>query len=410
MTTDFESERLAIRRGERDDVFPVTASRVKLYDTCPRWFAYEYGGAGLIEKLPRVSGPAAELGDRFHRLMKSVREGESIDVAAERFDVPLDLWERWLDLRRKARDFVHVDDPGELAGLEETISWRFGLPDGRQAEVEARLDELWIRPDDTALVRDYKTGSPFGIPAGRKLKKDVQLRTYALAAHKEHPILWRYEMELLLPESGERRKVRFELDDVETWEKALISKTRAMANDVDFKPRPGTQCRICPYALGHCPLGEKLNGPFPPLTSADAAKGLAGFLFYVEGVQKQLKEQVEEWAVTAGPVQVGEGSYAKHTTHALTIPPDRLGDAVRILRQYGIDLEDDEISPLAWFSSRGNRYLYADSFDGTPNEEYIPELAEMAVRRTSSRFYYRQKPRDGSKSKRRRSSDYSGGY
>lgn len=400
--TEFELRRIDVRRGRDPGIVPISASRLKLHDLCARWYGFEYGvdvdGAVLVDRLPRVRGAAAELGDRYHRVAAALRDGEALEAATEDFAVPLELWERWGKLRAAAARFVDQEPGGHLAATEETISWRFPLPDGRQAEVEARLDELWLYPDDRARVRDYKTGSPWGIPVGRKLRGDPQLRTYALAVHKAYPATWRWEMEILLPESGERRRVRYELDDVEAWEVVLQQNSARLAEDVDFEPRPGPHCRWCPYAVAHCPLGKRLNGPFRPIVDADSAEEWAGFLHYVEAVQKQVKAIVEEWVVAEGAIPLPGGSYGKHTTASLTIPPELAGDAVRVLQQYGITDEDDDDErpfPIRWDGRVGWRYL---SGDGA-----IPELAEMAVRRWRSWFGFKQ-----DRSKRGgRGSDYS---
>lgn len=396
--TEFELRRITVRRGLDPNIVPISASRLKLHDQCPRWYAFEYGveidGVALVERLPRVRGAAAELGDRFHRVAAALRDGATLDEACEDFSVPLELWERWGKLRTAAKRFVDQEPVGELASTEETLSWRFELPDGRLAEVEARLDELWLARDGRARVRDYKTGSPWGLPTGRDLRRDPQLRTYALAVHKSYPTTWQWRMELLLPESGERRKVTYELPDVEAWETVLERNSAQLAADVEFKPRPGPHCQWCPYAVAHCPLGERLNGKFAPIADDETAETWVSFLWYLDAVTKQVKSLLEGWVNAEGPVVLpGRGTYGKHTTSSTTIPAEHIGDAVRILRQYGFTDDDpDSAFPIRWDGRSGWPYLTGD--------DAIPELQEMAVQRYRTWTGFRAEKRSGGRGKK----------
>jgi RecB family exonuclease len=370
-----EQERIRVRQGKDPSVYPQTVSRINLYETCPRWYAFEYGvkvgDTEIVERLPRVRGAAAELGDRFHRLAALIGDGAEAEEAAELMSVPLEMWDRWLMLRQKARELAEPEMRNWLAGVEEQIRWRFPLADGREAEVEARIDRIYVFENGLVGIDDYKTGTPWNLPRSTaELRRLPQLRTYALAALITYPDSWQYDCRLIFPESGEVRSVTLDFNDVDSWREALIAKTEEMANDVEFKPKPG-MCHLCPYAIEHCPVGKALNGASRPLVDEQAARTAAMYLQYVEGVRKQLQARLKEWAAIEGPVVVGGQSYGPQAKETTGISLEMLPDAIRVMRQAGVPEEE---MPVKWDTFDGQRWL--------EGEEALPELQEMATRVT----------------------------
>src|SRR3989442_10000401 len=60
-----DEEYVRIRRGENPNIYPMVHSRLALYKRCPAWYKFQY-----LDRLPRTSGEAAELGSVAHDFLE----------------------------------------------------------------------------------------------------------------------------------------------------------------------------------------------------------------------------------------------------------------------------------------------------------------------------------------------------
>lgn len=170
---------------------PISASHIKLWNTCKRREAFVYR-----QGLREPSGVAAAAGTKVHALL------EKPDTVAE----SAETWGKY-DISRMARQLQAATPPGVVAREQQIDRELYGLP------FTGRIDFS----TETA-VGDYKTaGKPRGVKTVAELEEDVQRLMYAELSGKPDA-LWIYGVwqdfsvtPVVVPGDAKRDREKFKL-------------------------------------------------------------------------------------------------------------------------------------------------------------------------------------------------------
>jgi RecB family exonuclease len=155
----------------------------------------------------------------------------------------------WQQLQEFHR--YHAERETTVLDLEKTFEW----PWEDDVVLRGRIDQInqLEGPDPVGVeVVEYKTGEP---RSADKVKKDLQLALYALAAEKH---LGYTPRRLTLYNLTANQPISFPPDEKETAK--VLQRVRDVADAVragEFSPNPPFACRRCAYPL-ICPEFEQL--------------------------------------------------------------------------------------------------------------------------------------------------------
>jgi DNA helicase-2/ATP-dependent DNA helicase PcrA len=233
-------------RAERRPASPTAASVAAVIDyaRCPKRFYW-----GVVQPLPRFSGPAARIGTEVHRWIERQSHGQATLLEID--DLP-DLTDQEL-----------AGEPGKLDALRAAfLASRFATMVPLYVErpfllsidgftVRGRIDAIYGEPDGPWEVVDYKTGRR---PSEGDELAGLQLDLYALAcADVWHRRADDLRLTYLYLATGEEISHRPEPIDV------LRRRVRRWLRGIAagrFEPQPGPQCHWCDF-LPFCDAGRR---------------------------------------------------------------------------------------------------------------------------------------------------------
>jgi DNA helicase-2/ATP-dependent DNA helicase PcrA len=233
-------------RAERRPASPTAASVAAVIDyaRCPKRFYW-----GVVQPLPRFSGPAARIGTEVHRWIERQSHGQATLLEID--DLP-DLTDQEL-----------AGEPGKLDALRAAfLASRFATMVPLYVErpfllsidgftVRGRIDAIYGEPDGPWEVVDYKTGRR---PSEGDELAGLQLDLYALAcADVWHRRADDLRLTYLYLATGEEVSHRPEPIDV------LRGRVRRWLRGIAagrFEPQPGPQCHWCDF-LPFCDAGRR---------------------------------------------------------------------------------------------------------------------------------------------------------
>jgi DNA helicase II / ATP-dependent DNA helicase PcrA len=234
-----------------DGLTSLSVSAIVQLARCPKQFYWT-----VVRPLPRRPSRHARLGQEVHRWieLRSIGQGRLDDP-----EEPVDLAPEEI-----ADDEVHGARPG--ASLDDFkrsfessrfaaiapryIEQPFAMSLGDGYLVRGRIDAVYVHPDGTWELVDYKTGRE---PDGSDATARLQLSIYALAAQR----MWNVAPEKLRVTYfylGTGNADPIEATDLETDEDALILLFEQVQAGV-FDPHPGSLCRSCDF-LRFCAAGR----------------------------------------------------------------------------------------------------------------------------------------------------------
>lgn len=228
---------------------PGSASRLELYEKCPRWYAYRY-----VQHLPWTKDDnAALVGKAVHKaielaLCEQAGAGQAPGkMSLEALMSGLGKAEGNAEIHKQAHEILALASPlvagpegTKVLGLEE--NWHLDINGHQWTGV---FDLVAEEPDRGLVVTDWKSGRP---KTRAELEHAPQTLLYLYAGQELYgkPVTVRYHYLTTgyCPE--------FKLDPA--W--GAYVKTRATAAKLAWErghdtPRPGEPCRLCPYA-GFC--------------------------------------------------------------------------------------------------------------------------------------------------------------
>jgi hypothetical protein len=333
-----------IRHNEEEGYFPLSYSRMDRYEDCPRWYHYEN-----IEKLGRIGGEAADLGNALHKFQEilfsdGIEEANKLATAM----VPLSASEEWANAKKIIEKIVLKKD--HLYSAETPYRWEFEVKkkDGTSVIVqfEAKIDQFFVFYDDgIGEIIDGKSG--------RKVTENIENNPQGLAYGVSviealpdldlHKIIftqaqWRY---------GRLVSTSFTIDELHNYKMQIEAKAEQMVNDTEFAPKPGNQCMWCPFAL-RCDAAQKMlpklvefHGTIlPPIISDDSdAQKVAAGVIHLETILKLYRASLQGFVREFGtPVTLGEKTYDFHKHKTWKI--ENLKTLVGIAEENEIDLSN----------------------------------------------------------------------
>jgi hypothetical protein len=304
-------------------------SRLNSHETCPRKFLWRY----VWGVDPSVEGVEAFTGKRVHETLEDLYDGvirgEDPLSLAVLLDIFQSRWDRaWHGDIRIVRDEPpsyyqeigvaclqgyysrhHPFRSGLTLGIEQSFEFPLEV-DGRY-RIRGFIDRIDVGPDGVLEIHDYKTGKR--TPSARKVKEDLQVALYEMAARSLYPEHRRVRMVWHFLRSGREHRVE-ERDPAElaalrrgtarrigAIEARIDSYAASLDQDADrtlqrakdsrlpsvplmarekthlFPPRVTPLCRWCSF-LDWCPEGARHAGipfqppappPEPPLTTPE---------------------------------------------------------------------------------------------------------------------------------------------
>jgi RecB family exonuclease len=243
---------------ERLALIPISHSRLDTYSLCAAKYYYTY-----IEKLDRLFGPAAALGNVVHGVLELTEEldlNEMLQIMGqqrEKYDPGTEISEELMTAGwQMLVDYVdrHAGDTPNVIGREQEFNLVIG-----SAYVNGYIDRI-EREKDGIRVTDFKTG---GWEYRGKPSENLQLGMYALAASDLYGVDEVYA-ELYYLRSGHRPGHLFVQEDL----RGVVTKVQRLVHtiieDRHFHPTEdeGTCRRLCDFGKqGVCPKGKaRLSG------------------------------------------------------------------------------------------------------------------------------------------------------
>lgn len=305
-----KARRMRVRLGLEPGIFPVSASRIELYEPllggCPLAYKRRY-----IDKIPEEQNAAGVLGRSLHQLQAALLQGKDVPTPV----IPLQLADDWAYL---SRVMAGIQWDTRDAAFEDRLiySWQDGA---MTVEYECVLDYWRVEDQTTALVTDWKSG--WAIEDEKELKTDIQAQSYALVLFRTLPWLEKVRFQQVqLRHAGAVVSVEFTLEDAEAFDTALRSQVGRMIRDTDFRPNP--YCTRCPagtHPKVEYPVQLDDKGEFVIALPADhdEAERLAAFTFAASRLAAAGKDALKDWCDANGSV----GGYGHHEIYERHLVP-----------------------------------------------------------------------------------------
>ncbi|MDD2900800.1 MAG: PD-(D/E)XK nuclease family protein [Syntrophales bacterium] len=297
-------------------------SRLDLYEKCP--WAYK---KVILEGVPRVSNEAMVTGKTVHALIadyllrlinqKQQTDWEWAEGAAPKdasSDV-LQIWERFYN------SFV-LPPALEVYGVEHKLAFdRAWYPcEFSSADAYFRMIvDFHFRQGELAVVLDWKSNRV--VP--EMVEKNLQLRTYGWGLKQvAYPDAEEILLRLHFLRYGKEREVLLEPQDLEGVPEILTDKIRAIEQDQEYTPTPGSFCGLC-GVTAHCPAMAQALMPVEVLAPAtlEQAEKAASLLLTLQKMEKELTSRLKNWVRENGHIKVGDLVYGPSRTISYDFDP-----------------------------------------------------------------------------------------
>ena len=229
------------------DFIPGSYSSIKKYETCARWFYLE-----KILKIKVPSGPAAERGERIHKIAENYLKGKRKTLPNEFGDFRDDMAEL------KKQKGLMVEDDWAFDGYWERVTWHH-----EDVYMRMKLDAMYPLKKDAMMIIDFKTG---------KIKESEhveQAGLYALGMFLQYPEMKRASVEFWYLDHDEVLVWQFKRKEMRALQQSWDFRLMRLNNDERFLPNPSGLCppslrnpdwKGCPfncYNKGYCEHGER---------------------------------------------------------------------------------------------------------------------------------------------------------
>lgn len=237
----------------------ISYSQLQTFDMCPLHYKLKY-----ILKMPGQPAPSLSFGISLHNVMKDYYQALINKQEMNQEILESILQRRWMNegYQSKAHAesaFAHakevlanyVKNNPETSMLPSALELPFQYTI-RNLKILGRIDRIDMTEEGKLEIIDYKTGD--NIPDEKKLKNDLQLTMYALAATKVNDAIFKGQTpeNVLLSLYYLEKNVR--LTTVRTKEQLLeaeelILKKVEEINTSSFECRGGIFCKTCEFKM-----------------------------------------------------------------------------------------------------------------------------------------------------------------
>lgn len=250
-----------IKNGQSSFVEPITTisySQLQTFDVCPLHYKLRY-----IMKLPSAPSAALSFGTTMHSLLRTIYQLDFHNnfLSPERIDSLIDQGfmaqgyesrEHFNDAKKGARNllvaFMKENQKESHTPAETELSFQFLL---ENVKIIGRFDRVDKIDEKTIEIIDYKTGA--NVPDGKKLKDDLQLTLYALAATEiKNPLFNKNPEDIILTlyyiEQNKRLTTTRTKEQLDAAKILILEKVREIQNS-DFHCSGGRLCQNCEYKM-----------------------------------------------------------------------------------------------------------------------------------------------------------------
>lgn len=249
------------KTGQSAFIKPLTTisySQLQTFDVCPLHYKLRY-----ILKLPTTPSSALSFGTTIHAALKTIYQIKQMkqNIPEAMTDSIID--NSWISqgyenkqhekeakqyAKKLLRDYLLQNEKEVTLPAQTEMSFQFLLQD---TKIIGRFDRIDKLKDGKIEIIDYKTGG--NIPDERKLKNDLQLTLYALAATKiNEPLFNKKPEDILLTlyyvEKNKRMTTTRSKEQLEEAEKYIIKKVEEIQTS-DFHCSRGRLCQDCEYKI-----------------------------------------------------------------------------------------------------------------------------------------------------------------
>ena len=237
----------------------ISYSQIQAFEMCPMHYKMRY-----ILKLPSQPVAALSFGISMHNVMKDYYQAlikkEKVDQSA----LESILKTRWIREGYKSKSheetaFVrakeilvnYVRENANQSRLPVALELPFKYMIG-DLKVAGRIDRIDMTEEGKMEIIDYKTGE--NLPDKKKLKTNLQLSMYALAATKINDSVFKqYSPEKVLLslyylDSGVRLTTMRTKEQLEEAQDLILKKVEEIENS-SFECRGGIFCKTCEYKM-----------------------------------------------------------------------------------------------------------------------------------------------------------------
>ncbi len=252
------------KKVSSDDLAPIplSATRIKLYQQCPRAFRYLY-----VDCIPTQLTGALAFGQVIHAVLHNLQQwslahGEPLNeqVALYEFDR---LWDEVVSTQNPLfKSNAELDEYTALSRLilagyveahrDQSLPILLEYPfeillqdedSGREYSLRGVIDRVDQTADGLVVV-DYKTGKRK--PSPKQLNEDLQLTIYAFAVQQ---LFGQEVQKVIYYHLRDQSALTVERDDVTLYSlksETLPQVAAGIANE-EYAPRPGYYCRFCDH-------------------------------------------------------------------------------------------------------------------------------------------------------------------
>lgn len=251
----------------------LSASRIRMYLTCPRQYRYHY-----VDGLPGPFSLPLAFGKAVHEALQRMVERAIATQGDPNPDVGLaayrKAWERLLaDAPPESREAPPTGEDhgataaemiGAYAGRQRgkpqplAVEFRFEIP-WREHAVTGFMDRI-DEGERGLVITDFKTGRRK--PSPKEVREDLQLTLYAHAAGRVFGLPVERVVLCHLRDGTDLVSAREE-SDFRRLDEEVLTPVVAGITEERFGPRTGWHCRFCDYK-GACEA-EGLEGNILPL-------------------------------------------------------------------------------------------------------------------------------------------------
>jgi len=203
---------------------PWGFSKLETYEKCPQKFAFQF-----IDKLPQPGSDAMDRGSKMHESIETYLNGwtSKLMPECEAFQEAID------ELKGK------VFQAEQAIGLDK--NWD-KLPDWfhKDTWLRAKADAMYIEHDKLVVI-DFKSGK-YRIPSAE------QIELYAIVGSALYPDVTSVIAEYWFLDTGEVYSHEYTMAELIALRAKYEKRSTPLYTDVQWTPRPSTECRWCPYS------------------------------------------------------------------------------------------------------------------------------------------------------------------
>lgn len=255
------SEKESLKNGIINTLNPlkidyISYSQLQTFEVCPLHYKLKY-----LMKIPAITSPAMSFGISVHSMLKYLYDEGfgKLELSGEKLGNILK--KAWIsdgyqsieheEIAKKAAKslllrYIKENHLSQLPTYTE-YPFQFFI---KHIKVLGRFDRIDQLPDKTLEIIDYKTGD--NIPDEKKIKKDLQLTLYALAASQLRDPLFTSPRDVKLTlhyvESNTKISTSRTKEEISLAQDEILSKIDAISHS-DFRCSGSILCKNCEYKM-----------------------------------------------------------------------------------------------------------------------------------------------------------------